>query len=142
MRIIIALLALCIISYCKKSASVPVTLSVKANNEQEWKTSDVTTNNEGNGVVSITGATTDGSKLVVLNIATYRDGRATYTINQTYYYAVAGTNSASYQDDSVIVQSITGIINVTSDNTNSIGGNFAFDGPTGHVSGTFTAAKP
>ena len=142
-RLLFPMLVLLMLSACKKSDPT-YTMSINVNGNPGWTTTNISSQNFGNGLVYITGTSSDGNDVVVLSVYGYREGIATYTLHNSAYYNTLNPDIsfATYQDGINVDGSLTGQVIVSADNTNSIQGSFDFYGSSTHVTGTFTAPKP
>jgi len=117
-------------------------MSVLVNGDSTWTTTNVSTQNMGNGVVYITGISADGVNSVSLDIINYTAHNASYGIQNTGTGINANSSSANYQYGIFGGTAVSGSISISGYSGKTIQGSFDFADTKNHLTGTFTAVTP
>lgn len=116
-------------------------MTMAINTDTVWKTTELTTDNQNNGVVYITGTNAATDEKISLTINNFVESKKAYYID---YRGVGGNvngNMAAYSKGSSLYYASTGNIYVTSVTGNAINGTFDLFMPSQRINGVFTAAK-
>ena len=106
-----------------------------------WTVNSVSTNNQGNGTVYITGTNKDKNESLSLAISGFIKGKKSYSID---YRGTGGNiygNTGTYSQGSNLYDARSGYINVTSVVNNAITGSFGLTTAKGGITGSFVAAE-
>jgi len=141
--IFLVLLAVAALGACKKKSDRPATtMSVTVNGDSAFTTTNVVTDNQGNGTVYISGISSATNERVDLAITGFTEGAKAYYIDYRGTGGNINGNTGKYTKGSNLTEARTGNIYVTSVTGNTITGSFnLYSNQQTNINGTFTAAK-
>ncbi len=139
----VALLILAVIFFAtackKKSTPLPTSMIVVLDKDTAFTTTSVTTDNQNNGTLYITGKSADGTRSLDIAITGYTGSKKTFVVD---YRGVGGNingNTGLYRDGSSSIISRAGNIMITEVGGDLIKGTFDFYYLQNNFKGTFTA---
>jgi hypothetical protein len=139
---VLLLLVLTAFVSCKKKSQIYTTMTVQVSGDSAWTTTDVTTENDNNEIVYISGYDDSSDKTISLTLNGYEPGNRTYIINTPGSVPASNQSQALYTSGGIGSSANSGQIVITNTTTKVLMGTFNFDGGKIQVSGTFSAPLP
>jgi len=138
------LLCLSVLLSCKKQSSMPTKMTVQVTGDSTWTTTDVTTDNNQNQFLYITGYNNTSNKTITLNLSGYEPGGHSYAVstNPTGTMPSSGQSQATYTSGANAYNASSGTVTVTNTTTKVLMGTFDFYCGNIHVTGSFSAPLP